>query len=72
LEEENMAVVLVGVDAFPTYIALSTDLNSGSICGTPLIGKTLYTTDDRKWYIIAEASGSGFYAPPFVTPALQS
>ena len=64
-----MAVTFIDKDAFPTYIALSTDMNSGSIVNTPLIGKTVYTTDDQEWYIVIEASGSSYYTESFLLPA---
>ena len=56
----------------PTYIALSTDISSGSIVGTPKIGGTVFTTDDQAWYIVAEASGSKFYLQDYKAPPLAS
>ena len=67
-----MSVTFVGKDNFPTYVALSTDIVSGSIIGTPMIGKTVYSMDDQKWYIVSEASGSSFYLESFVMPALET
>jgi len=67
-----MAITLIGKNDFPTYIALSTDITSGSIVGTPLIGKTVYTTDDQAWYIITGTSGSKFTTTSFVMPALET
>jgi hypothetical protein len=67
-----MSVTLIGKDNFPTYIALSTDITSGSIVNTPLIGKTVYTTDDQAWYIITGTSGSSYKTASFVMPALET
>lgn len=67
-----MSVLFIGADAFPEYIALSTDITSGSIVGTPRLGKTVYTTDDGAWYIVTGASGSSFTLESFVMPALET
>ena len=67
-----MTVYFIGKDCFPTYMAESGDITSGSIAGTPLIGKTVYTWDDQSWYIVVEASGSMFYLQSYVMPALES
>lgn len=66
-----MAVHFIGEDSWPAYIALSTDITSGSIVGTPRLGKTVYTTDDGSWYIVSGTSGSSFTLESFVMPALQ-
>lgn len=65
-----MALTLISIDSFPAYLALSTDVTSGcALDGAYLVGKTVYTTDDGKWYII---SASGLTLEPFVLPALQT
>jgi len=67
-----MSITFLGANNCPTYIGLSTDIVSGSVIGTPLIGATLYTTNDAKWYIIIEASGSSYFAESYKTPALET
>lgn len=67
-----MAVTFIGKENFPTYLALSTDIVSGSIAGTPLIGKTVYTYDDGAWYIIVYTSGSMYNLESYVMPALET
>lgn len=65
-----MALTLISIDSFPAYVALSTDVTSGCpLEGATLIGKTVYTVDDKKWYII---SASGLILEPFVLPAAQT
>lgn len=67
-----MAIQFLGKDNFPTFIGLSTDVVSGSVICAGLIGKTIYTTDDGKWYIIIEASGSSWFTQSFKLPALET
>lgn len=68
-----MTIQFIEKDAFPTYIGLSTDIVSGSlVVGTPLIGKTIYTTDDGSWYIITGTSGSSYIVATYVMPALET
>lgn len=65
-----MALILISESSFPAYLALSTDITSGStIEGASLIGKTVFTTDDGAWYIV---SGSELILTPFVLPALAT
>jgi len=64
-----MALFSISPDAFPAYIALSTDISGSKISGASLIGKTVYTTDDKKWYII---TGSELLLESFVQPALET
>ena len=48
-----MALTFIGQDSFPTYIALSTDVSSGSpLEGANHIGKTVFITDIAVWSII--------------------
>ena len=47
-----MSLIFVSSDSFPSYLALSTDITGSKIEGASLIGKTVYTTDDKKWYIV--------------------
>jgi hypothetical protein len=67
-----MAIQFIDKESFPTYIALSTDITSGSMLDAPLIGKTVYTTDDGAWYIITGTSGSSYTVQSFVMPALET
>ncbi len=67
-----MSVMFVSLEGMPTYIAKSTDITSGSILGTPLLGKTVYTVDDQKWFIVGETSGSSYFLYDYVMPALQT
>ena len=43
----------ISENSTPNYIALSTDISDSKITGASMIGKTVYTTDDQKWYIIS-------------------
>ena len=49
-----MTLTFVGENAFPSYIALSTDIDSSAstVAGAIIVGKTLYATDTGAWYII--------------------
>ena len=69
-----MAVVFLGRENFPTYIAKAVDYNSSGslITGTPQIGKTVYLTDSKEWYIVIESSGSSYKLESFVMPALET
>jgi len=67
-----MSVQFIEKNNFPTYIAQASDIVSGSVLGTPLIGKTIYTWDDGAWYIITGASGSGYTTASYVMPALET
>jgi hypothetical protein len=49
-----MTLKLISPNSEPTFIALSTDISGSKILGASLIGKTVFTTDDNKWYIIKE------------------
>ena len=66
-----MTVIRTMVDK-PTYIAMSTDVVSGSIVGTPLLGATVYLMDSQEWYIVSESSGSSYYLLSYVDPALET
>lgn len=60
-----MALKFISIDAFPTFIALSTDISGSKIAGASLVGKTVYTTDDKAWYIILEdLTLADFVMPP--------
>ena len=66
-----MALQLISGNSFPTYLALSTDISGSVIKGASLIGKTIYTTDDEKWYIITGeylTSSSGLKIVDFKLP----
>jgi len=54
-----MALTLVNIDTFPTYIALSTDIAEGKIDGAAiLVGRTVYLTDSGEWKIITAGDGT--------------
>jgi len=59
----------ISENAFPAYIALSTDISGCKLDGVSHVGKTVYTTDDHKWYII---TGSYLYLEAFVYPKLET
>jgi len=59
----------ISENAFPAYIALSTDISGCKLDGVSHVGKTVYTTDDHKWYII---TGSYLYLETFVYPKLET
>jgi hypothetical protein len=64
-----MALHYIGDTAFPTYVALSSDISGSKIAGASNIGKTVYITDTQEWYII---SGSTLTLESFVMPALET
>lgn len=47
-----MALHFISNDAYPNYIALSTDISGSKINGASSIGRTVMTIDDNSWYII--------------------
>jgi hypothetical protein len=63
-----MALHYNGDKAFPTYIAVSSDISGSKITGASKIGATVYITDTQKWYIV---SGSTLLLEAFVMPALE-
>lgn len=61
-----MALIFIGPDSFPTYIAEATDVTSGSpLEGANHIGKTVFVTDTPAWYII----DADLNLQPFTFPA---
>lgn len=67
-----MGITFISKDNFPTFICLSSDIVSGSVICNGLIGETIYTTDDGKWYVIIEKSGSSLYAESYKMPAFYT
>lgn len=67
-----MAIIFLGKESFPTYMALSTDVTTGCAVGLSIMGGTVYTTDDQKWYIIYDTSGSRGVIESFKMPALET
>ena len=64
-----MALTFIGYEAFPTYLALPSDITSGCpLAGANLIGKTVYATGSASaWYIIdADLNLQPFKYPPVV------
>jgi len=62
-----MALIFIGNNSFPTYLASQDDVVSGSpLDGANLIGKTVYTTGSAPaWYIIdSELKLQPFKFPP--------
>lgn len=66
-----MSVTFLGKENTPAYMALSSDISSGSIVDVSIVGATLYTTDDQAWYIISGISGSSFTLESFSLPLSQ-
>lgn len=67
-----MALIYISLENIPTYIALSSDIVGGMLVGATALGKTVFTTNDGKWYLIAGVSGSSgslvaYKAPPLAT-----
>jgi len=61
-----MTLQLISTDSFPTYIALSSDITTGStISGASQIGKTVYITDTESWYVV---TGSNLILNRFYMP----
>ena len=67
-----MTIKLIGQDAFPSFIGLTSDVGAGYISGSlgakALIGKTIYITDTPAWYIILDASASAVSVEEFKFP----
>ena len=64
-----MALTFIGSEAFPTYLALPSDITSGCpLDGANLIGKTVYASGSAPaWYIIgADLALQPFKFPPVV------
>ena len=59
-----MALKFIGVDCVPAYLALSTDIVTNTIAGLGLVGKTVYTTDDGKWFIVKSDLTLAVYKQP--------
>jgi len=59
----------ISENAFPAYIALSTDISGCKLEGVSHVGKTVYCTDTKAWYII---TGSNLYLEAFVYPKLET
>lgn len=60
-----MTLTYIRENSFPVYTALSSDIDiDGKIDGASLIGKTVYTYDDKKWYIIKEDLTLDYYFIP--------
>lgn len=59
-----MALVFVGAMNKPNYIALSTDIVASKIDGASRIGNTVYTYDDKAWYIIEDDLTLSQYVDP--------
>ena len=59
-----MALQFISSESIPTYVALSTDIVSSQIAGAVLVGKTIFTTDDGKWYIIRKNLDLADYVLP--------
>lgn len=47
-----MALTFVGKMNVPNYTALSTDIVASAIPGASIVGATIFTIDDAKWYIV--------------------
>jgi hypothetical protein len=59
-----MALIYVGKMNVPNFTALSTDISSSKITGASIVGATVFTTDDAKWYIIKPNLELAEYALP--------
>jgi hypothetical protein len=59
-----MALVFLGKNSVPTYTALSSDIATNAIPGATFVGKTVYTTDDGKWFIIKKDLTLAVYKAP--------
>ncbi len=49
-----MALNFISLESTPTYIATSDDVVDSKIAGANLIGKTVYITDIKSWYVIGK------------------
>ena len=49
---KNMALIPLDPKGSPAYIALSSDIVANTVSGIGLIGKTLWTSDDNRTYLI--------------------
>lgn len=47
-----MALTTLGINRFPTYLALSGDIASNKIAGASIVGGIVYFTDTNAWKII--------------------
>jgi hypothetical protein len=63
-----MALIFIGKNDIPAYLALSTDVSGSKIDGAIQIGKTVYLTDTSEWKIIT----SDQTLVDYVIPANQS
>lgn len=65
-----MAVTFISIDSFPTYLALSTDIDTGKIPEATAVGKTVLLTDTGAWKIITAGDGTvaDFTFPTAYTP----
>lgn len=62
-----MALTLIGIDKFPTYTALSTDIVTNKITGASIVGGTIYITDNATWKIILpDLTLAAYKLPPVV------
>ena len=59
-----MTLQLISANALPAYIAESSDVSGSSCPGAALIGKTVYTKDDQKWFIIVSSGCVAAYKFP--------
>jgi hypothetical protein len=49
-----MTAKFIANNSMPTYLALSSDITSGSIAGCVLVGRTVYLTDTSNWMVIKD------------------
>lgn len=47
-----MALTFKGKEATPNYVCISTDIESSTIDGISIVGGTVFSYDDSKWYVI--------------------
>jgi len=61
-----MALQFNGENKVPTYMALSTDIVDSAIDGASLVGATVFTSDNKQWYVIEKDLTLSEYALPVV------
>jgi hypothetical protein len=59
-----MALTFISENAQPSYIALSTDIDGGTIDGVSHVGRLIYITDTAEWYVIEEDLTLSAYSLP--------